>query len=196
VANYGVGAWERESAPCVPFSEPVMLGGVQVGTLSGELQLLPVTQEMLRKRVRGSVRAEAGAGDVATPTVLKLAKQGFVKVHGIEKNRKVKRQGGWHHVTLMLTSGGLLYLLSRPHNVESRTPPTRGVLQKLNVVNAKIQVLRPNFRLLPDNKEKFLFSVAAAVPVGSDSRCVHTCLLHAVCDCCGGWLSGSVCMHV
>jgi hypothetical protein len=170
VASYGVVAWERESAPCVPFAEPVMLGGIQVGTLSGELQLVPVAQDMLRKRVRGSAQTGAGNGDVGTPTVLKLAKQGFVKVHGIEKSKKVKRQGGWHHVTLMLTSGGLLYLLSRPHNAESRTPPTRGVLQKLNVVNAKIQMLRPNFRLLPDNKEQFLFSVAAAVPVGSDSR--------------------------
>ena len=101
VAERGFGAWSRSAPVTVPFDEPVVLAGVQVGTLIGSISLFPADDGMCRTNFANSKLGRPGR---AADEVFALQGHAEAQMEGDKQ---------WRKVWVLLSFSGLLYVLPK-----------------------------------------------------------------------------------
>jgi hypothetical protein len=103
VASQGFKAWTRTSPVSVAFDEPVVLAGVQVGSLIGNIVLVPANDAACRTNfVKSKLSRPLRAGE---------------EVIALQCHAEAQLENGkvpWRRVWLMLSFSGQLYVLPKP----------------------------------------------------------------------------------
>ncbi|GBG28741.1 Inositol polyphosphate-5-phosphatase, putative [Hondaea fermentalgiana] len=164
VSRNGLKAWTAKVTPTIPFSEPIICGGLQIGKLMGEICILPPTEDARRSARKGpgyipSPSSEEGVfGSLELPP---LVRSGAAQVKYHKSYTRVSTR-----VYLNLYKDGRAFLLSQQIPKRKSVRPTHNVLAVLDMRHVTI-----------DDHLEFSFAVHECRPIGPDASGLVTMLL-------------------